>query len=59
MARVNDLALLVVDCEKGGTIEGWRAYIMDQAKKANITNAELKAAIEKARAAQSCIMEKP
>ena len=50
--RLRELASLVVMVEKIGTLDGWRAYIWDQAKSAGV-DGQMARAIEEERKKQN------
>lgn len=43
---VESLAELVIACQDKGMIDGWREYILDQARRSGIDNKTLAAAIK-------------
>lgn len=51
-SREQHLARLVVDCERLGILNGWRAYLMAEFKKLGHDNAQIKRLIEEERVKQ-------
>lgn len=50
--RLRDLAAHVIEAERLGTLEGWRAYIWDQAKRLGAGSEEMTQAIKDERKKQ-------